>query len=435
MNWLPTLTPRRRRQLWYVPTLALAMGVTMLRLLVMARLLSVSAFASYSAGLLMSSTFCMVSCLGLQSLLQREWPVFVLHGQHRHAAVRVAQCCLLLVAAAALLMPLAWFSDASAVMTPLLVMVGVLHGVAQQTFLVASMGSRSAGDALGYSRRQLVRSALAFIGAVAVAAWLGRPLFVLLFEAILAVALSSGMLRSVLKHARLGCEATLRLAIRRARRIPWRASLLSMAVMLTAFAIMNVDRWVAAHELATPAFAQYSFVAILLALAQAAQGLINASVYPLLARRRAEQGQAAVFRICIRLTVALAVVGMMLTVPTVTAVRFAVATWYPDYQPVLTLVPIVTLVGLLRICDFSSSYLMVIGREERMLAMNVLTLVGGGGSWLLWVRAGSDAAVTLPQLVGLAAALSVVSTVATTITAWGLNTRQCGKERQLDSPR
>ena len=55
------LSPRRLRQLWYAPVLTLAMGLLLMRNLVMARLLDVPGFAEFSAGLLVSSTFCMLA--------------------------------------------------------------------------------------------------------------------------------------------------------------------------------------------------------------------------------------------------------------------------------------------------------------------------------------------------------------------------------------
>jgi len=65
------LTPRQYRQLWYLPVLASAMALMMARIMAAARLLDVPSFATYSTGLLLSTTFCMLACLGLQSLLQR----------------------------------------------------------------------------------------------------------------------------------------------------------------------------------------------------------------------------------------------------------------------------------------------------------------------------------------------------------------------------
>jgi len=51
------LSPDRRRKLWYIPILVVAMALMMLRLLVAARLLSIEEFGYFSIGILVSSTF------------------------------------------------------------------------------------------------------------------------------------------------------------------------------------------------------------------------------------------------------------------------------------------------------------------------------------------------------------------------------------------
>lgn len=427
MSWFPTLTPRRRRQLWYVPALALAMGLTMLRLLLMAHLLDVPAFASYSAGLLISSTFCMVSCLGLQSVLQREWPVNLVRGQRRRAAVRAAQCCVWMVVTAMVVIPIAWLGPAVPVMTPPLAGLGVVHGVAQQAFLVASTGSRSEGNALVYSVHQLARAGLALAGSVAVAAWFGQPLLALGVEALVSAASAFALLNVAFRHAKLAWRACVVLATRRIRAIPWRASLTSMAVLLAVFAILNADRWMAARFLAPDAFAQYSFVAILLAVAQATQALINASVYPLLARRFAHDGEAAVFRICLRASLGLGALGLLASLPFIILSQRAIAAWYPSYADASQLVPLMTLVGVLRISDFFSSYLMITGREARMLQVNLVTLLCGVGAWFAWLEPLGDPPLTLQDVATLAAVLSLLGGVIAAAISWTVR-------RKSDSP-
>ncbi len=394
------------------------MALKMLRLLVMARLLDVPAFASYSAGLLLSSTFCMVSCLGLQSLLQREWPVYVLRGQSRRAVVRAVQCGALTVASALLIAPTAWVAPPVGIMTPHLMMVGVLHGVTQQMFLIASTQSRSEGNTLGYSLQQLLRSGFAVIGGVVAAVWSGEPLVVLLVEALVSGLLAANLLRGAVAQAGMVWPAAVRLALRRAGSVPWRAALTSMAVLLAAFAMLNADRWMAAKMLVPAAFAQYSFAAIVLAVAQALQALINASVYPLLARRFAEQGATAVFRICLRAWLAVAALGLVLVVPVVVVSRYVIDTWYPNYADAAAVVPLLTLVSVLRVSDFFSSYLMITAHEGRMLLVNIVTVLCGIAAWLAWLEPWSGALPTLLHVALLAAGLSLLGSGLAAVTSW-----------------
>src|SRR6202047_3435213 len=93
-GWRAALATGRLGQLWYVPLLSSAMALMLIRTLVAARILDVNGFAKFSGALLVSSTFCMLHCLGLLQLLQRELPIQIV--RHREVAGQklIAQCLL-----------------------------------------------------------------------------------------------------------------------------------------------------------------------------------------------------------------------------------------------------------------------------------------------------------------------------------------------------
>src|SRR3954468_1201323 len=96
-----------RTQLWYLPLLATATALMMVRIALMARLLDVRGFGIYSAGLLVSTTFCMLACLGLQALLQRDMPVMAAPARVRRPVVLTAQAVLVAGACAGISLLLA----------------------------------------------------------------------------------------------------------------------------------------------------------------------------------------------------------------------------------------------------------------------------------------------------------------------------------------
>jgi O-antigen/teichoic acid export membrane protein len=414
------LSSHRLRQLWYVPLLMLAMGLVMVRMLVMARLLDLNAFAAFSAAILISSTFCMVSCLGLQSVLQREWPAYAMRGQALRAAVGAAQCNLLAVAGAFLLCICAAAGLSVAGIGRDLLAMGVLHGAAQQVFLVATTESRSRGDALTYSRQQLARAALSLTLGTIAALTTASPLAIVAVEAIVSTSLSLLTLRGSMARLASGWRTVYALAMRRLPRVRWRSALTMMAVMLVGFAVLNADRWVASHLLGSAEFAKYSFVAILLAAAQALQALINASVYPLLARRFAGFGQAVTFGICLRASSVMLVVGAVVSIPAGAVLQYSVARWYPQFAEATVLIPLLLGVGVLRVSDFWSSYLLIAGHEDRMLVLNVATVAGATGAWLAWVAPWNGVPTSLWDIGLFAALLSLCGYLATAGTAWRL---------------
>ena len=139
------LTARRMKQLWYLPLLGTAMGLMMLRILAMARVLDVAGFGTYSAGLLISGTFCMLGCLGLQSILQRDMPVMLMRLRARAGLVLLLQCLLVALACASVGVLASGFVVSAGGLPSLALVVGIVHGLSQQVFLLVTVESRSRG--------------------------------------------------------------------------------------------------------------------------------------------------------------------------------------------------------------------------------------------------------------------------------------------------
>src|SRR3954471_9310997 len=135
------LTPRRARQLWYAPVLAAATALMMVRLLAFARVMDLPGFAQISAALLVSSTFTTLGCFGLQSLLQRDMPVLFVRGREWAARVLLAQSVAVAYASALVAMLTAYAAPFDFGSPANLVALGVVHGLSQQLFILASVES------------------------------------------------------------------------------------------------------------------------------------------------------------------------------------------------------------------------------------------------------------------------------------------------------
>lgn len=417
------LTPRRRKQLWYAPLLATAMGLMFVRLLVMARMFDVPAFAEYSAALLISNTYCMVGCLGLQTMLLREWPAHLVRLQRRRAVVRAAQCNLVALLSAGLGCLFAAGTFSIAGQASVLLAVGVLHGLSQQMFMVATTESRSRGDALGYSRQQVVRAALSLAFGAWVAFGTKSPLATIAVEVVVSMALTTDVFNRALARAAIGWRAAHALAWRRMSRVAWLSAATLMATSLVAFAVLNADRWVASQMLDQVGFAQYSFVAILLAMAQSLQALINASVFPLLSRRYAGHGAIAAYDVCRRSALALLLIGLVALIPSVMLLEAGITRWYPQYVQAVALLPLLGAVGVLRLSDLWSSFLIVAGHERVLLVVQLCAVVCATLAWLLWLAPWEDSMSSLQDIGLLAAFLGAFSYVATAVAARCLRSR------------
>jgi O-antigen/teichoic acid export membrane protein len=409
---LPLLSPPRMRQLWYVPLLALSMGLMMLRILVMARLLDVHAFAEFSGGILISSTFCMIGCLGLQSILQREWPVNLVRRQELRGLVRAAQCNLVALGCCLIGLMGAVFRILPSGTTSALLGIGLLHGVSQQLFLIATVESRSRGDVLRFSLQNLLRAVAAFALSVAAALWTGSAELALAIDALVTIALSLGFFQSALTRVRLGSIKVYLLAIRRLRLVRWNSALTMMLIMVIGFGLLNADRWVASNRLDLEGFAHYSFAWIVLSIAQSAQAVVNASVYPLLARRFAEYGHRAAFRVCLRVSTATLIVGAVTAFPLYFILDYGIDRWYPHYGDARAVVPLFLAIAVLRVSDFWTSFLLIAGHEAQLLKLNLCAMAFGLLGWLCLMRLWNLESMPLHQVSWLAALLTLGAYVA-----------------------
>lgn len=402
----------RWRQLWYIPLLSLAMGLMMVRTLLMARILDIPGFAQFSAGQLVSSTFCMLGCLGLYPLLQRELPVQMVRHRERAGMVLLVQCLLLALACAGAGMLLAAAGFSVLGLTPALLAVGLLHGLSQQGFLVVTLESRSRGMPLQFAWQNLERAALALAAACGVGIVLESASAVLLVEAAISILLTLKTFQAVLRRSRIRGRLVFLLATRRLGRVSWSSAMALMAVVSIGFAFVNADRWLAAQLLQPAAFALYAFAWTLLLVAQSAQAVINASVFPMLARRFAHAGPAAAFNLCASVSIGLLLAGLLVCWPAGLLLELLVLRWFPAYAESRGVMGIFLWVAVLRVSDFWSGYLIVLGRETRLLlvylGVGVLVVLG----WMQAVRPGTNGAITIENIAWLALAFSAAGQAA-----------------------
>lgn len=352
----------------------------------MARLLDVQAFAEFSAGMLVSGTFCMLGCMGLQAMLQRELPINLLRGQESRGLILAAQCNLVALACffVGFLAALSGLSIAG--MPPMLLATGFLHGLSQQMFLIATVESRSRGQAMRFAQQNLVRALAALLLGAGVAASTGSAQMSLAIEASVSIALSVHFFYKSVLRSHLRSSAVYRLAMRRLRLVSWRSATTLLAISVVGFLLINVDRWVAAGQLGVDGFAQYSFAWIVLIVAQSLQAVINAAAYPAVARRFATYGSYSAFRICMQLSAVTLLIGALCIVPAWFAIDFGMRRWFPMYADTIAFLPLFLVVAVLRASDFWSSYLLIIGREAALLTINTVAAIVGILLWTFLMR-------------------------------------------------
>lgn len=412
------LTLYRLRHLWYAPVLALGMGLMMLRLLIMARILDLPGYAMYSAGLLVSSSFLMLGCLGLQSLLQRDLPMFIVRRRENAGGVLLMQSVLVASICAAIGSVVVLLSEVSlAGLTPMLLVTALIHGLSLQLFLVATVESRSRGETLRFANQNLIRAMFLLVAGSAVAASGLGATMVLVTESVLSLLLAIWLFRKQFDAIPMRLIAALSLAWRRFPLIPWRSALALLAVASFGFLASNADRWFAAQQLTVSAFAQYSFAWTVLMVAQSLQVVVNAFLFPLLARCFAIRGGGIAYVTTVQASLSLLGFGMLMALPLWVLLDYFIGRWFVAYQDASSLLPVFLVIAVLRISDFWSSYLVVIGHETRLLALNVLSAALAIVIWLLSIRIDSNV-IQIKQIALLALLLATIGYAVVAWAAW-----------------
>lgn len=405
-------------KLWYVPLLATAMALMFLRLAIVAQMLPVSDFAAYSAGLLVSSSFCMLACFGLQSLLQRDLPIFIVRGQERAGEVLIMQCVMIAAASAIVVLSFIVAVDGSlAGLSAAGLSVSLLHGLAQQLFIVATVDSRSRNQTVRFARQNLERAIPLVIAGPSVIMLGGGPMTVLVAEATLTMCLCAWLLAKKFRWNGLAVLNALRLGWRRIPYVNWRSAITLLAVSSLSFAVLNADRWIAARWLTTNDFGQYAFAWTLFSIAQSIQLIINSSVYPMLSQKYASHGKANCFSFVVKLSLSFLVCGIILSGTFFYVSDLFLNDLFPKYSRSLALFPIFLIVVSFRISDFWSSFLIVTGQEMKALLSLITTTVSVVCLWLLFLYNEKDG-FSLISIAVLALLITLTSYIVMAILAW-----------------
>lgn len=364
----------------YVPILACAMCIMFARTLLAARVLDVSEFGLFSIGMLLSSTFCMLGCLGFYLLLQRDLPMLIAKHRRVRGAVMLRQTLLLAVAGFACLLPLSFAGFFS--VSPMFFAVSVFNGLAQQIFLVVTLQSRSEGWSMRFAIENFVR-ALAVILVIFLTGMLSGDAAVMLFaEATITLAISTEIYFSLCRRGGLSSAALWLVAARGLIKVRWATPLTLLATGVVGFVIMNGDRWLAASLLGHDQFALYAFAGIVLLLAQSVQSMINVSVFPYLAKCYAISGKIATGRKALRYSMVVLVSSLCLSLPAYWLVGYAIDAFFPNYGMSMQFLGWFLLIASLRMADFLTSFLIITGNEAWLLAINFGAV---GFSVLVWV--------------------------------------------------
>lgn len=404
-----------------MPLLAVAALLAFLRVALYAQLLSVGNFGLLSKAFLISGIFGVAGSLGFHLLAHRELPALFIHKRYRCGMILLGRGAIVTSFVACCLALLPLFGVQPLGMAGAAFTLGLIHGWAQQIFMLSVIESKSRLEMTRYAVRILAKVALSTCGGIAAAIIFGNALMVVAVEFVTTFLLTIAIVKSVLHRVNLRLAVITVIAAQGQTVREWRIAFVLLVTSLLAFFSFNADRWIAALLLPIDGFGIYSFAWIALLAAQSVQFLINTGVFPVLVRRHASAPGLGAFRLTTAVSFMILFAGVVVAAIGIALVSWGISRWYPAYVAAVPLLPYLFIASVFRLADFWSSYLIVIRRESTLLGIQALTILILVSLWLIY---GSKSAVRVSadNLAQLALVLAVGSyTISAFVAFWHRN--------------
>ncbi|MBO9194825.1 hypothetical protein J5277_11970 [Rhizobium sp. 16-449-1b] len=373
---------QRLKKAIYAPILATAMALMLGRFLLFAKILDLNAFAELSAVYLVSGIVGMLSSFGMFLDLQRKLPGYLALGQRRAAATIIWQSLLGTVAIGIVGVAFASAGLSFGSISSTAVLLGVMHGVVQQAFLIQTTESRSSNDPLRFSMQSIARALGILLFAVPISIEFGTALSVVIPECFVTGVMAISISHNTAKKMSLSHRRAALLGVRSFRRMRWGSTLSLLLLSLAVTTSSSMDRWLSSLTLQPADFAEYSFASITMTAAFALQGLINASVFPMIAKRSAIHGVRSAYRLALLSAFGTLGIFLVAIVPAIYVAEFLILQLYPKYSDAIPLIPILAIAAAFRISDFWSSFLVIRDREKTSLLIN---MVAAGTAFVIWL--------------------------------------------------
>lgn len=419
MNLRTKYLVKSLKKLWYVPILLLAMAIMMIRTLLMARLLSLEAFGEFSFGLLVSSSFNMLNCLGLQIILQRDLPIMILRHHEKSGAILLSQCLIVSSVSGCLIFLVIFISNILTLEIPAkFMLIGLLHGLVQQIFLIATTESRSRGQPIRYSLQYLARSSGIIAVGGLIASATGSAFLTLVAETLVVIITIQRLLVAVYHNASIKFTHALYLAIRKLPNIQWKASIWLFLASSTTFLMFNIDRWIASHTFNKEDFGLYTFAGTILIVGQMIQSLINTTVFPMLVRRNATFGKVRTYFLSLKISGILFCAWAVLSIAIWLIMNYGFIHIFPKYQNIQSLLPYFMVTASFRIAGIWSSFLIITGNNIQLFTLKMFTITFSIILWIFYIHFFHTNIISLGNLAVFSGVLSISDYLVTMAASW-----------------
>lgn len=364
---------RAATYLSYTPLLGLAAFLSLIRITIYSRLLSVGDFGLLSKLLLISSLFGTAGSLGFQLMAQRDLPALFAEGRYRSGLVALCKAITVTTISAVLVSAFSLLNIPILSVSGFLLCCSIVHGWSQQVFMLAVIDTRSRLEMMRYAKQVLLKTLAASVVAATIAALGGGPIGIIFAELLVTLLLSIRLITAITKN--IAKRLLWEISVRSFKRSDFSTALTLFSSTLLMFFSANIDRWLAADRLKHDDFGLYAFAWISLTAALSFQALLNAGIFPLISRKRKEGHAKAAFRTTASISIATLLAGTVIASMVYVFAQWFLLNKYQRYALALPLIMPLLLAAVLRLADFWSSYLIVMHRQNLLMKIQIFLIL------------------------------------------------------------
>lgn len=359
----------------YALILAVANAISIGRIFLYAKLISVESFGHYASLTLVSNVFILIGSLGFITELQKTLPIFFKKGE-LFKTLQVLTQVLIIVSIVFLASSVICLLNKPIFgLKSILIFIGLLGGLSQLLFSIVTSETRAKLLLNKYSTQILYRNVAILFAGLVVVIYAKDATLIFLWESIVTLGISILLLLKFLPDVkRFGLNNILKSALTGLKTYRWTLLLSMFSISILAFLMQNGERYLANSHLSLTAFAVLSFGLIIPNIANTIQAIINSSIFTNQVLRFSDYGKKSVIRYSLKISLVFAVIFSVVSIPMYFISEIAIQEYYPTYIQILPYLPIIFAAFVIRSSDFVSNIFIIINKPFYVVVVNLIYL-------------------------------------------------------------
>lgn len=379
-------------QQWrYVSLLGIANVVSIIRLFLYVRMISVAEFGLYSTFLILTLVFVMVGSLGFITELQRRLPIARQNSNPEVALILISQVVLVICGTFLVSSLILWFFPIEVFgLTGEMAALGLFGGLTQLLFSVVSSETRARLQLVRFSKEILMKNTITLAGGVALAIFSPQAIYIFILESLILLAYTILLFTRFIPEIRtVGSRNLLQASLHGIRYYEWNPVFSMLLIGFLVFISQNAERYLGKSYLSIEGFAILSFGLIVPQIANMIQSILNSSIFTnQILQFQKHQDQRKIVLYCLKTSASVAMFFLLISVPSFFVTREVILNYYPKYSAVLPSLHWVFFTFVIRSSDFVSNIYTIINKPQVAVIVNVAYIGVAAVSFLAFSQLG-----------------------------------------------